>query len=159
MLERGGDSSLSRKNGTNGRGFWWMKRNQNHKLERSSASANAQPFDHGSGPGPPRQYRGSDQKEICGKRCRFFPQNGFEAHTLGVETNQPPSAFNAPPFLVRRARGANSDFFFDVRTLGAGERQATSADRFGAHSKLKWPFYPSTFHKGESTKSTQHLSF
>ena len=30
----------------------------------------------------------------------FFPQNGFEAQALGVETNQPPSALNAPPFLV-----------------------------------------------------------
>ena len=41
----------------------------------------------------------------------FFPRNGFEAQALGVETNQPPSALNAPPFLVSQARGASSDFF------------------------------------------------
>ena len=34
------------------------------------------------------------------KRFFFFPQNGFEAQALGVETNQPPGALNAPPFLV-----------------------------------------------------------
>ena len=34
------------------------------------------------------------------KKVAFFPQNGFEAQALGVETNQPLSALNAPPFLV-----------------------------------------------------------
>ena len=70
----------------------------------------------------------------------FFPRNGFEAQALGVETNQPPSALNAPPFLVSQARGASSDFFFAVRTLGTGEPQTTSADWFGAHPRLKLPF-------------------
>ena len=51
----------------------------------------------------------------------FFPQNGFEAQALGVETNQPPSALNAPPFLVRRGRGASSDFF---RCSHTGYRRA-----------------------------------
>ena len=67
----------------------------------------------------------------------FFPRNGFEAQALGVETNQPPSALNAPPFLVSQARGASSDFFFAVRTLGTGEPQTTSADWFGAHPRLE----------------------
>ena len=74
------------------------------------------------------------------KRFFFFPRNGFEAQALGVETNQPPSALNAPPFLVSQARGASSDFFFAVRTLGTGEPQTTSADWFGAHPRLKLPF-------------------
>jgi len=74
------------------------------------------------------------------KRFFFFPRNGFEAQALGVETNQPPSALNAPPFLVSQARGASSDFFYAVRTLGTGEPQTTSADWFGAHPRLKLPF-------------------
>ena len=88
----------------------------------------------------PALERAKKLHSVHRKRVFFFPQNGFEAQALGVETNRPPSALNAPPFLVSQARGASSDFFFAVRTLGTGEPQTTSADWFGAHPRLKLPF-------------------
>ena len=107
---------------------------KNRKCKRAAIRSRQRP---GS---VPALERAKKLHSVHRKRFFFFPQNGFEAQALGVETNQPPSALNAPPFLVWQARGASSDFFFAVRTLGTGEPQTTSADWFGAHPKLKLPF-------------------
>ena len=80
--------------------------------------------------------------EFCAQKKAFFlpRRNGFEAQALISETGQPPSASSLAPYPCGRVRGASSDFFFAVRTLGTGEPQTTSADWFGAHPELKLPF-------------------
>ena len=96
-----------------------------------TAATQARPGAHSKGPKSCIQCAG---KPLF---FSFLPPERFEARALGVETNQPPGALNV---LWFDRPAAQVLIFLAVRTLGTGEPQTTSADRFGAHPKLKLPF-------------------